>query len=393
MFEILSRVQFAFTITYHFLFVPLTIGLILVIGIFELMYYRTRNDKYRMLSDFFGNIFVVNYAIGIVTGVMMTIQFGTNWGEFSSFMGDVFGVPLALEALIAFFLESTFTGIYIFRRNKMSPLFRLITVWLIWLGVMFSALWIITANGFMQNPVGYELVADGSKVIITDFWAVILNPYAWYLLIHNNAASFVLGGFFILSIASYKLLQPNLDDVERSAFESATKIGAWVAFLSSILTMLIGSNFFGYMAPIQPHKVEAISGGNALVTISFGVMVGLGTFFLLTSLYVIMYNTKFLNSTGLKKVFVWGFLLPEVAIIAGWMVSEVGRQPWTVNGLLLTSESISTGVPTASVIFSLVTTTLLYFVVLVFVVQFLLIQIKNPITKTKYYYFDEENND
>lgn len=393
MFEILSRVQFAFTVTYHFLFVPLTIGLILLIGIFELMFYRTKNDKYRMLSDFFGNIFIVNYAIGIVTGVMMSIQFGTNWANYSSFMGDVFGVPLALEALIAFFLESTFTGIYIFRRHKMSPIFRLVTVWLIFVGVTISALWIITANGFMQNPVGYELAADGSKVILTDFWAVLLNPYAWYLLIHNNAAAFVLGGFFILSVSSYKLLKPDLEDIERAAFETATKIGAWVAFLSAILTMAIGSNFFGYMAPIQPHKVDAISGGNALVTVSFGIMVGLGTFFLLTSLYVIVYNTKFINSIAMKKVFMWSFILPFIAIIAGWIVSEVGRQPWTVNGLLLTSESVSTGVPTASVVFSLVTTTLLYIVVFVFVIQFLLIQVKNPITKVKYLYFGEEKND
>ncbi|MGL5021238.1 MAG: cytochrome ubiquinol oxidase subunit I [Mycoplasmatales bacterium] len=393
MFEILSRVQFAVTITYHFIFVPLTIGLILLIGILEIMYFRTKDDKYRKLSDYFGNIFIVNYAIGIVTGITMSIQFGTNWANYSAFMGDVFGAPLALEALIAFFLESTFTGIYIFRRNKMSPKFRLVTVWLIMAGTFISALWIITANGFMQNPVGYELLADGSKVILTDIWAMIFNPYAWYILIHNNASAFILGGFFVLSVSCYKLLKNDITEEERDAFSIAARIGAIVAFFSSLLTMIIGSKFFGFIAPIQPHKIAAISGDNLFVRISFIVMVALGTFFLLTSLYVIVFKNKFLGSTVLKKIFVWSFILPYIAIMAGWMVSEVGRQPWVVNGLLKTADGVSTGIDVSQVWFSLLTTSLLYIFVLVIIVYFILIQVKNSLDKVKYVYDVKEKNE
>lgn len=393
MFEILSRVQFAVTVTYHFFFVPLTIGLILLIGILEYKFFKSKDDKFRKLSDYFGNIFIVIYAIGIVTGITMSIQFGTNWAKYSAFMGDVFGPPLALEALIAFFLESTFTGIYIFRRNKMSPKFRLVTVWLIVLGTGISALWIITANGFMQNPVGYELSADGTKIILVDIFKMIFNPYAWYILIHNNAAACILGGFFVLSISSYKLLKTDITEEEQAAFGTAARLGAWVAFIFSLVTMLIGSSFLDFLAPIQPHKIEAINGGNLFVTISYGIMIGLGVWFLLSSLYVIVYKNKFLASTALKKVFVWSFLLPLVAILAGWMVSEVGRQPWVVNGLLKTSEGVSTGIDVSQVWFSLITTSLLYVFVLVVIIYFLLIQVNNKLDKVKYLYDIKEQDE
>ncbi|MGL4382204.1 MAG: cytochrome ubiquinol oxidase subunit I, partial [Bacilli bacterium] len=181
MLEVLSRIQFAFTVAFHFIFVPLSIGLILLIAIFETLHYKKKNDEYRKLSDYFGNMFIVMYAVGIVTGIAMSLQFGTNWGAYSKFMGDVFGAPLALEALIAFFLESTFTGIYVFRRHNLSPKFRCVTAWLITFGTAISALWIITAAGFMHNPVGYKLAEDQSQVILVNIFSVLLNPYAWYM--------------------------------------------------------------------------------------------------------------------------------------------------------------------------------------------------------------------
>ena len=171
----LSRLQFAFTIGFHFLMVPLSIGLIFITVIFEVMHWRTGNKKYLKQANFWGNLFAINFIVGIVTGITMEIQFGTNWAEYSKFMGDIFGSPLALEALLAFFLESTFAGIWIFYRHKISAKFRAITAIMIMIGTQISGIWIITANGFMQNPVGYELAADGSKVLLTDFVALVTN--------------------------------------------------------------------------------------------------------------------------------------------------------------------------------------------------------------------------
>jgi cytochrome d ubiquinol oxidase subunit I len=154
MVEALSRIQFAFTIAFHFIFVPLTVGLILMILIFEIRYFFKGDENYRKISNYFSDIFLINYAFGIVTGIAMTVQFGTNWSQYTIAMGDVFGSPLILEAVVAFFLESTFNGIWLFRRNRLSRGLRLFTVSMIALGTTLSAVWIITANGFMQNPVG-----------------------------------------------------------------------------------------------------------------------------------------------------------------------------------------------------------------------------------------------
>ncbi len=205
----LSRLQFAFTVMFHFLMVPLSIGLILLVFIFEALYYKTKDEKYKKQANFWGgNLFAINFIVGIVTGgITMEIQFGTNWAEYSKFMGDIFGSPLAFEALMAFFLESTFAGIWIFYRHKISAKFRLVTALMILIGTHVSAVWIITANGFMQNPVGYELAADGSKVILTDFIALTLNPYALYMLIHTITSAYLLGAFFMLGVSGYHLLK------------------------------------------------------------------------------------------------------------------------------------------------------------------------------------------
>lgn len=205
MLVLLSRIQFAFTIIFHFLFVPLTIGLILLTAIFETIHLKTKNPLYRRMADFWGDLFVINFAVGIVTGVVMSVQFGTNWAGYSVFMGDVFGAPLALEALLAFFLESTFAGIWIFKRKVLSAGMRSLVVWMVVLGTTISAVWIITANGFMQHPVGYQLSADGSKVLLTDIFALVTNPYAIYMLVHTLVAAFVLGAFFVIGVSAYHL--------------------------------------------------------------------------------------------------------------------------------------------------------------------------------------------
>lgn len=389
MLELLSRIQFASTVAFHFIFVPLTIGLILLIAIFETLHLKKKEDQYRKLADYFGNLFIINYAVGIVTGIAMSLQLGTNWGAYSAFMGDVFGPPLALEALIAFFLESTFTGIYVFRRKKLSPKFRTIVAWLITLGTSISALWIITASGFMQNPVGYEMASDGSKVILTSIWAVLTNPYAWYMLIHTVASAMLLGGFFVLAVTSYKLLKNDISQEERTAFEGASKIAAIVSFITSLIVPIIGGSYFGYIAKVQPSKIAAIGGEMPIVKISFFLMVGIGTILILISLYTIVFHKRYLRSIAIKKIFKYVFVLTYIAILAGWIVTEVGRQPWLVFNLLKTADGISQ-VPVASVAFTLVTISLLYLATFILFIHLMKTQLRKNLDDFKYEYQAKE---
>jgi cytochrome bd ubiquinol oxidase subunit I len=396
--EILSRWQFAITIMFHFIFVPLSIGLILIICILEYLHMKKGDDSYRKLGDYFGNIFIVHYALGIVTGIGMSLQFGTNWSSYSVFMGDVFGAPLALEALIAFFLESTFTGIYIFKRSKVSPKYRFVVTAIIAFGTMMSSVWIITANGFMQNPVGYELAIDGSKVIMTDMLALVLNPYAIYMLVHTITAAYTLASMTVMSISAYKLLQKETTDEERTIFSKATKISAILLLIFSILMPIVGNIYMGYITPIQPAKIDAINGEIInvqpnpvpenlvpVVQTAFIAMVGIGTILILLALYTVIFYKRYMESRTLQKIFSYLWFLPFLAIYAGWTVTEVGRQPWTVYNLLLTSESVSQ-VPVGQVWFSIATIVLLNVVLLVTVVYLTIVQIKKSPNDMKYTY-------
>ncbi len=374
--EILSRIQFAFTVGFHFIFVPVSIGLIFLIVIFEGLNLKTKNETYKKLSNFFGDIFVINYAFGIVTGITMSLQFGTNWSEYSKFMGDVFGSPLALEALIAFFLESTFTGIWIFKKNKISDKIRFITVFLIFVGTNLSALWIITANGFMQNPVGYEIVAD--KVVMTDFIALLTNPYTWYMVVHTNVATFILGAMLVISISSYKLLKGN--DEEKTIFKTSLKIAFIVLLICSIFEAIWGNMYMNYITPIQPTKIDMFSGGSPFVTISFIIMIAAGTLLIGIGIYGTVFFKRFLNSPSAQKIFKWMFFLPYIAIITGWIVTEVGRQPYIVYGLMKTSEAVS-DVPASSVWFSLITIAILYTLLGIACAYLTINRIKKPYDK------------
>ncbi len=358
MVEILSRIQFAFTAGFHFLFVPLSIGLIFLVLIYEFIYYRTQNKKYKHLSEFYGDLFVINYAFGIVTGITMSLQFGTNWSAYSVYMGDVFGTPLVFEALIAFFIESTFTGLWIFKKNKMSQKLRLITVGLIFFGTNLSALWIITANGFMQNPVGYTLAADGSRILIENFAEVLTNPYVWYMLIHNNTAAILLGAYFVLGVGGYKYLRAKNED-EKETFRLGFKPANIALVVTALLMPIVGYTYFNYIVPIQSLKIDAISGGTPIVTIAFQVMVGLGTIFIIYSLYTLIFFKRYMNSPVMQKIYLWTLSLPYLAIIAGWIVAEVGRQPYVVYNLMLTADAVS-NVAVMQVWFSLITIFVMY---------------------------------
>ncbi len=383
MLELLSRFQFAFTIMFHFIFVPVSIGTILLIATFETLHVIKKDDKYRKLGDYFGNVFIIMYAVGIVTGVSMSVQFGTNWAAYSQFMGDVFGAPLALEALLAFFLESTFTGIWIVARKKISPNFRMITAWLIWLGTSISSLWIITANGFMQHPVGYKLAEDGSHVILTSIKEVVLNPYAWYMLAHTVTSAYLLGAFVIISVAAAKLVKSETPEYDRKVFASAFKVAGIVGLITGILVPSVATPYMSFVASVQPEKMSALGGGNILVTTAFLLMVATGTILIITAFLITVMPNKFLNNNSLLKVLKYSFILPFIGIYSGWIVAEVGRQPWTVYGLLKTSDSYSK-LPVAEVAFSLVCIIILYAALYALVVHLLKVQIKRPLGDDQY---------
>ena len=365
MIGVLSRLQFAFTIAFHFIFVPLTVGLILIILVFELRYYFKGEDKFRKLSNYFSDIFLINYAFGIVTGIAMSIQFGTNWAAYLIAMGDVFGSPLVLEAIVAFFLESTFTGIWLFRRHRISKRLRLIVVSLIALGTTLSALWIITANGFMQNPVGASW--DGSKMILVNFSKLVFNPYAWYMLIHNHLSAIILSGFVVLAISSWHLLKGKVED--KAIFAVSAKYAGWIILVSSILIAISGSSYLDFINEIQPTKIAMITGTQtgaleAVVRIAFGLMLTLGTVFIVISLYTIVFFKKYLKSETLQKIYIYLVPLPYLAIILGWMVAEMGRQPYIIYGFMEVSEGIS-DVPVSQVWFSLISITVFYAILFV----------------------------
>jgi cytochrome d ubiquinol oxidase subunit I len=360
MLEILSRMQFAFTIAFHFIFVPLTVGLIIIILLFEIRYFIKDDDRFRMLSNYFSDIFLINYAFGIVTGIAMTVQFGTNWAPYTVAMGEVFGSPLILEVIAAFFLESTFTGIWLFRRHSLSRKLRLFTISMITLGTMLSAMWIISANGFMQHPVGGTW--NGSKIILTDFWEMFFNPYTWYMYVHNHLSAILLAGFVVLAVSSWQFLKGKEED--KHLFELSAKYGAWTILITGILLPITGNAYLDYLNVVQPDKIEMITGLSSgglktVVRISFGSMVGLGSVFIVISGYTLIFFKKFIKSETLHKIYIWLVPLPYLAIIFGWMVTEFGRQPWIIYQIMEVSDGISI-VPVSQVWFSIISLVVLY---------------------------------
>lgn len=417
---LLSRLQFALTVAFHFLFVPLTLGLALLVATMETVYYKNKDETWRKMADFWGRIFKINFAIGLVTGLAMTFQFGTNWGAYSEFMGDVFGPPLAVEALLAFFLEGTFFGAWIFLDRNRQKL-KAFSMWMVALGTNISALWIITANGFMQNPVGYEMAADGSKVIMTDFIALLTNSYVWYMLVHTLLSAYLLTAFLIMGICAYHFLKKNNNDVFRKSFS----IAVIVALVTAVLLPVLGHGYAQYVVEVQPAKgaamdavwetgssvpmyliqvPDASTGSNSIELLgipgfasflytgsfsgtitglnqlpqdelppvgmvfwSFKLMTMLGFLFIaeaLAGLYL-QKSGKLYMSDKYLKLLMWSIPLPYIAITAGWIVAEVGRQPWIVYGLLKTANGISS-VPLSDVLLSILLISGFYLALIVF---------------------------
>src|SRR5512133_2714658 len=248
---LLSRWQFALTIIYHFFFVPLTLGLGWLVAILETLYVVKKNGLYKKLTKFFGKLFLINYAMGVVTGIVMEFQFGMNWSEYSRFVGDVFGAPLAIEGLLAFFLESTLLGVWIFGWEKLSKKLHAAVMVLVALGGSLSGFWILVANGFMQAPVGFAIV-DGRAQMV-DFGALLLNSRAWFLFGHTIAAGLVTGAFFMLGISVYHMVKKTEED----AFKVSFRLAAIVAVIATISVGVIGHAQGVLLREVQPMAAAA----------------------------------------------------------------------------------------------------------------------------------------
>jgi cytochrome d ubiquinol oxidase subunit I len=250
----LARWQFGITTVYHFFFVPLTLGLVWVVAILETVWYATGNEVWKRLAKFWGKLFLINFAMGVVTGIVQEFQFGMNWSEYSRFVGDVFGAPLAIEALLAFFLESTFLGLWIFGWDRLSKRAHLACIWLVAIGANVSALWILIANSFMQHPVGYAL--RHGRAEMESFWDLVTNPHVFVQFPHVITAAMATAAFFVLGISAWHLARAK-DEQSRDAFRRSFRFGAVYALASTVAVMVVGHGQAQYMVTIQPMKMAA----------------------------------------------------------------------------------------------------------------------------------------
>ena len=251
-----SRAQFALTAMYHWLFVPLTIGLSLIIAIMETIYVRTRDERWKGITKFWMTLFGINFACGVATGLILEFEFGTNWSNYSWFVGDIFGAPLAIEGILAFFMESTFIAVMFFGWKKFSRGFHLAATWLTALGICLSALWILIANAWMQNPVGMEFDPSQMRNVMDDFWAVALNPVAINKFFHAVTSGWTLGGVFVVGVSSWLLWRKS----NIVAARKSMKVGAWVGLAGIILTIWTGDGSAVQVAKVQPMKLAAMEG-------------------------------------------------------------------------------------------------------------------------------------
>jgi len=418
----LARIQFGITTVYHFFFVPLTLGLSVIVAIMETLYVQTGNEVYKRMTKFWGKLFIINFAMGVVTGIVQEFQFGMNWSEYSRFVGDIFGAPLAIEALLAFFLESTFLGLWIFGWDKLSKRAHAVVMWLVAIGSNISALWILIANSFMQEPVGYVL--RNGRAEMDNFAAVVFNPNIWVQFPHVFTAGLATAAFFVLGISAYHLAKKSETDLFKRSFQIAAIIGT----MAIILVALGGHSQAQHMVQTQPMKMAAaealwttmdpasfslitigdLSQRNEIFSIripfalsllatdqltgevkgiydlqaqyeaqygpgdyippvaviywSFRLMVGAG-FALIAlggyALFMVMGDTIKMG-TRVQKVFFVGLFLPYVANTAGWLMTEIGRYPWIVQGLMKIDSAASPAVAAGEVFATVIGFTLVY---------------------------------
>jgi cytochrome d ubiquinol oxidase subunit I len=251
---LLARWQFAITCVYHFFFVPLTLGLVWLVAGLHTAWVVTGRDVWKKLTKFWGKLFLINFAMGVATGIVMEFQFGMNWAEYSRFVGDVFGAPLAIEALLAFFIESTFLGLWIFGWDTLPKKVHLACIWIVAVGANLSALWILIANSFMQQPMGYVL--NNGRAEMNDFWALVFNPHVFVQFPHVISGAMATAGFFMLGISAWQLRRAR-DGENRDAFRRSFRIGAVYAVVATLAVMIVGHSQAQYMITVQPMKMAS----------------------------------------------------------------------------------------------------------------------------------------
>jgi cytochrome d ubiquinol oxidase subunit I len=429
----LSRIQFGITTVFHFLFVPLTLGLVWFVAIFQTLYYYTGKEKYRRMTKFWGKLFLVNFGMGVVTGLVQEFQFGMNWSEYSRFVGDIFGALLAIETMVAFFLESVFIGIWIFGEGHVSKRVHLFSIWMAAIGSLFSSIWILLASGWMHNPVGYIINPATGNAQLVDIVALLTNPKGWLLFRHAFSAGLATAAFFLLGVSSWYILQKKELDVFKPSFVT----GAVVGLIASFLLLMTGHEQGQEMRLYQPMKLaaieaiweteqpasfslltigdltgkqeiwsiripylmsflacnnfdckiqgvnelqaeyEALYGPNDYIPLmvatywSFRTMFAMGFVMLFASAFAVLVVARNWSPKLVKwlKWMPYTIPLPFIAGVAGWVTTEMGRQPWIVQGLLTTAQAISPNLTVTDVTISLVGFTLLYGALAVVMVQ------------------------
>lgn len=415
--EILSRVQFAFTIAFHYIYPPLSIGLGLILVIMEGMYLRTGNKLYERMTRFWIRIFALIFGIGVATGIIMEFEFGTNWATYSRYVGDIFGSALAAEGIFAFALESGFLGILLFGWNRVGPKVHFFSTVMVFFGSLFSAVWIVVANSWQQTPAGYHIVGEGmnARAEITDFWAMVFNPSSVDRLLHVWIGAFLAGAFLVMSVNAYYIIKKKHLEIARPSF----KIALLVATFFSLAQLFVGHRSAEGVAKYQPAKLAAMEGHydssaaadmfllgwvndktqttsgikipgglsfllhqdfkvpvqglNAIAPADrpgqvnavfqfYHIMVAIGMLMIGLTLFACLQwkRGKLFEMRWLMLVFAWAVLLPQIANQAGWFAAEMGRQPWVVYGLLRTSDALSATVKAEQVVFSLILFLLVY---------------------------------
>ncbi|WP_151523930.1 cytochrome ubiquinol oxidase subunit I [Serinicoccus kebangsaanensis] len=256
----LARWQFGITTVYHYFFVPVTIGLSLLVALMQTQWMRTRDTRWLRLTKFFGKLFTINFALGLVTGIVQEFQFGMNWSDYSRFVGDIFGAPLAIEALLAFFLESTFLGLWIFGWGRIPEKLHAAAIWLVHIGTLLSSYFILAANSFMQNPVGYRVNPETGRAELTDFLAVLTNPVQLVTFPHVITAAYMTGGAFVLAFALWHLWRPGTPRTDAPMYRRAARLGAVVVLLAGAGSAISGDLQGKIMTEVQPMKMAAAEG-------------------------------------------------------------------------------------------------------------------------------------
>jgi cytochrome d ubiquinol oxidase subunit I len=406
---LLDRIHFGFTVTFHYLFPQLTMGLALLMLVMKVIDLRTGNERWNQASRFWAKIFAINFLLGVVTGIPMEFQFGTNWSEFSRITGGVIGQPLAMEGVFAFFLESTFLGLFLFGEKRLSKVAHCGTAFMVWLGSWISGFFIIVTNAWMQHPVGQQLLPNGTYQVAS-FLKLMLNPWAWLEYMHNMCGAVVTAAFVVAATGAFYVLEKRHEDFGRLFL----KVGVIAGVISCIVQIFPTGDMAGrYLAQNQPAAIAGMEGlfhsqaGAPIVLIgqpddqkqvienplavndvlsfltygttraevkgldafprsdwptalpllyyAYHIMAGLGTWFVLLMVVsaFLLWRGKLFTARWALWAILLSFPLPYVANTAGWMTAEIGRQPWLVYGLIRTAQGYSPQVSAGSALFTL----------------------------------------